>query len=159
MSLGNSSVARVMRPLAIVVVVLLEMLAASTGALAMDSSNASQKHVVVTTMLSGGGQSGASITVGLGVPVTDQATLTKVKGQGDDVEDEEDDGEPMALPNDETSSIDAEDATSSAQENANNKNKNGTIAYEVFSDSSCTTRVFDATPSPNLVVKGTAPRS
>src|SRR5256886_2468877 len=159
MSLRNSSAARVMRPLAIVVVVLLEMLAAGTGALAMDSSNASQKHVVVTTTLSGGGQSGASITVGLGVPVTDQATLTKVKGQGDDVEDEEDDGEPVALPNDETSSIDAEDATSSAQENANNKNKNGTIAYEVFSDSSCTTRVFDATPTPNLVVKGLAPRS
>src|SRR6266550_750830 len=159
MSLRNSSAARVMRPLAIVVVVLLEMLAAGTGALAMDSSNASQKHVVVTTMLSGGGQSGASITVGLGVPVTDQATLTKVKGQGDDVEDEEDDGEPVALPNDETSSIDAEDATSSAQENANSKNKNGTIAYEVFSDSSCTTRVFDATPTPNLVVKGLAPRS
>src|SRR5437773_202866 len=128
MSLGNSSVARVMRPLAIVVVVLLEMLAASTGALAMDSSNASQKHVVVTTTQSGGGQSGASITVGLGVPVTDQATLTKVKGQGDDVEDEDDDGEAA-------------------------------IAYEVFSDNSCTTRVFDATPSPNLVVKGTAPRS
>src|SRR5437762_13154420 len=96
----------------------------------LDSSNVSLKHVVVTTTLSGGGQSGASITVGLGVPVTDQATLTKVKGQGDDVEDEEDDGEPVALPNDETSSIDAEDATSSAQENANNKNKNGTIAYE-----------------------------
>src|SRR5213596_2469620 len=82
MSLRNSSAARVMRPLAVVVVVLLEMLAASTGALAMDSSNASQKHVVVTTTQSGGGQSGASITVGLGVPVTDQATLTKVKGQG-----------------------------------------------------------------------------
>src|SRR2546430_12919335 len=109
MSLGNSSAARVMRPLAIVVVVLLEMLAAGTGALAMDSSNASQKHVVVTTTLSGGGQSGASITVGLGVPVTDQATLTKVKGQGDDAEDEQDDGKPRALPDGQTTSGDADD--------------------------------------------------
>src|SRR5438552_7266793 len=159
MSLRNSSAARVMRPLALVVVVLLEMLAAGTGAVAMNSNDASPKHVVVTTTLSGGGQSGASITVGVGVPVADQATLTKVKGQGDDVEDEDDDGEPAALPNDETSSSDAEDAPSSAQENANNKNKNGTITYEIFSDSSCTTRVFNATPSPNLVVKGIAPKS
>src|SRR2546430_12643565 len=128
MNLGSASAASVMRPLALVVVVLLEMLTASTGVLAMDSNNASQKRVVVTAILSGGGQSGASITVGLGVPITDQATLTTVKGQGDDVEDEDDDGEPA-------------------------------IAYEVFSDNSCTTRVFDATPSPNLVVKGLAPRA
>src|SRR5437879_4177014 len=159
MNLGSASAASVMRPIALVVVVLLEMLTASTGVLAMDSNNASHKRVVVTTTLSGGGQSGASITVGLGVPVTDQATLTKVKGQEDDVEDEDDDGEPAASPNDETSSSDAEDATSSAQANANGKNKNGTIAYEVFFDSTCTTRLFDATPSPNLVVKGVAPRS
>src|SRR5438874_7261351 len=130
MSLRNTAADHIMRPLVVVVVVLLEMFAASTGALAVDSSNVSLKHVVVTTTLSGGGQSGASITVGLGVPVTDQATLTKVKGQGDDVEDEQDDGELAALPDGETSSSDAQDPTSSAQANSNNKNKSGTIVYD-----------------------------
>src|SRR6267143_155947 len=35
----------------------------------------------------------------------------------------------------------------------------GRIAYLVFSDSSCTTRIFDATPTPNRVRKGVVPGS
>src|SRR5687768_1011155 len=35
----------------------------------------------------------------------------------------------------------------------------GTIEYGVFSDSACTTLIFDATPTPNRVVHGGAPAS
>src|SRR5207253_2715967 len=35
----------------------------------------------------------------------------------------------------------------------------GTITYKVYSDSACTALVFDATPTPNTVINGTAPAS
>src|SRR5438876_3143890 len=145
---------RLMRFLVVFVVVSLEILAASSSVAAMDSGKSSDKGVVVTTTLSGGGKSGASITVGLGTPVTDQATLSGFKAGGGDDEDENAQPEP-----DDATASAASDATSTDSAEMKNKNKSGTISYEVYSDSACTTRVFDATPSPNVVVKGVAPRS
>src|SRR5207244_2543272 len=35
----------------------------------------------------------------------------------------------------------------------------GTITYKVYSDTTCTTLIFDATPAPNSVTNGSAPAS
>jgi hypothetical protein len=74
--------------------------------------------VAVSTTLSGGGQTGASITVPPTIGVADQATLSGIR--------------PAA---------------------------GGTITYKLYSEPTCATLVFDATPTPNSVLNGAAPAS